>query len=213
MYTIHLELCNAQGYNEFMVAHGSRVSKYSWTALQHAVRERLAEMSHPQATYICCDGACQGNGVKDNAAGGWGFVMARKDDSATPAGDLMLRIGRGSDLPTTNNRMELMAAISALETLPKGDAPILLETDSTYVIDGCTKWREGWQRRGMRKSGGDAVLNPELWQRLWKLIDERKVEFRWVRGHNGFAPNEVADMLSVQGADKARETSQPAWSA
>ena len=162
----------------------------------------LNDLDHPDAAVIWSDGACSGNGVDPNAAGGWGFVLARKNPQAQD-GQPMLHAQCGGERPTTNNRMELMAAISALLALPEGRSPIMLVTDSQYVIKGSTEWRAGWMRRGMKNSAGDPVANPDLWKRLWAVVDARRVKFQWVKGHSGHAANELADALSVKGSKEA----------
>lgn len=138
---------------------------------------------------IYCDGACSGNGVKETAPGGWGALVIGASE---------LRGGFGGSPHTTNNKMELTAAIQALQVLPKG-AKALLRTDSQYVIKGCTEWRAGWVRKGMKNSKGEPVANPDLWKALWAEVDSRQVKFEWVKGHNGDAGNELADALAVRG--------------
>lgn len=101
----------------------------------------------------------------------------------------------GSEMATTNNRMELMAAIGALEWLP-GPSAVALHTDSQYVQMGITGWIRSWRRRGWRTSGGGLVLNRDLWTRLEGLDRLHQVEWRWVRGHAGSRWNERADRLA-----------------
>lgn len=137
---------------------------------------------------IYCDGACSGNGRAD-AAGGWGVVITEGEG---------LLLGHGGQAASTNNRMELTAAIEALRQLDN-KASALLRTDSQYVIKGCSEWRAGWQRKGMKNSKGEAVVNPDLWHALWAEVDLRKVGWQWVRGHNGDPGNELADSLAVRG--------------
>ncbi|MFC4562946.1 ribonuclease HI [Nocardiopsis mangrovi] len=142
------------------------------------------------AVEIYTDGAC----AKNPGPGGWGVV---------------LRYGRhekelyGSDPETTNNRMELMAAIMALESL-KRPLPVHLHTDSTYVRDGITKWIHGWKRKGWVTAGKQPVKNADLWQRLDAAAQSHDIEWRWVRGHNGDPGNERADALACRGRDEAR---------
>ena len=197
-------------YNTFMAKGGMSVSKYPFDTLFGAAQARLAAMANPQAVYICCDGACSGNGVSASARGGWGFVLARHNVQGASGLDGVMILGYGGEKPTTNNRMEMSAVISALAQLPEGDAPILVESDSKYVIQGCTEWRANWERRGMRTAAGKPVENQDLWVSLWKLIDARKVSFQWVKGHSGYVPNEVADMLAVQGANEMRSAAEAA---
>jgi ribonuclease HI len=143
---------------------------------------------------VYCDGACSGNGVKVISPGGWGAVVIRSDGSVT--------VGYGSSPHTTNNKMELSAAIESLKAIPKG-AKAVAFTDSQYVIKGCTEWRAGWVRKGMKNSKGDPVANPELWEALWGEVDVRRVSFKWVKGHNGDAGNEIADALALLGSEQA----------
>lgn len=136
-----------------------------------------------------CDGACQGNG-RDNAPGGWGFALVGVTGLSL--------MGRGGERGTTNNRMEMTAAIELLRQLPPG-VKVLVQTDSQYVIKGCGEWRAGWARRGMKNSKGEAVANPELWRMLWAEADARKVTWKWVKGHSGHPGNDLVDCLAVSG--------------
>lgn len=147
--------------------------------------------SAPGSYLIYCDGACSGNGTRADAPGGWGIVVI------DPQGQI--RLGRGGARGVTNNKMELTAAIEALAAVPRGEQVTLI-TDSQYVIKGCTEWRAGWVKRGMKNSKGEEVLNGDYWHRLWAVADERRVKFQWVRGHNGDPGNELADRLAVAGA-------------
>ncbi|OSM05226.1 ribonuclease HI [Magnetofaba australis] len=133
-------------------------------------------------TIIHTDGACSGN----PGPGGWGYVWER-DGLAGQAAGFSPR--------TTNNRMELLAAIRALESLPRGSQAEVI-TDSAYVKNGITEWIHGWKRRNWRKSGGGAVLNADLWKRLDALAAQRSVEWRWIKGHAGHPGNEAADALA-----------------
>ncbi len=143
---------------------------------------------------VYCDGACSGNGVKETSPGGWGALVL------TAQG----RHGGYAGSPhTTNNKMELTAAIEALKSLPPL-AKVVLRSDSQYVIKGCTEWRAGWVRKGMKNSKGEPVANPDLWKELWAQVDARRVKFEWVKGHNGDAGNELADSLAVLGAQGKR---------
>lgn len=138
---------------------------------------------------VYCDGACSGNGNREVCPGGWGAVIIT-------AGEAGAQIGQGASAHTTNNKMELSAAIEALKQVPLKEK-VLLRTDSQYVIKGATEWRAGWVKRGMRNSKGEPVANADLWQALWAQVDTRKVTFEWVRGHNGDPGNELADLLAV----------------
>jgi ribonuclease HI len=105
--------------------------------------------------------------------------------------------------PTTNNRMELTAAIEALEALTRPVA-VQLHTDSTYVRDGITKWMHGWRRNGWLTSEKKPVKNADLWQRLAAAVARHEVDWRWVRGHNGDPGNERADALANKGLAQTR---------
>jgi ribonuclease HI len=134
---------------------------------------------------IHTDGACSGN----PGPGGWGAVLRSGPNTREIC---------GGEAATTNNRMELLAAIMALETLKK---PCLVElhTDSQYVRQGITEWIHGWKRRGWRKADGKPVLNADLWQRLEAAAARHAVDWRWVRGHAGDPLNERADALARAG--------------
>lgn len=136
------------------------------------------------------DGACSGN----PGPGGWGVLMIARDGGAV----VKERELQGGEKLTTNNRMELMAAISALEALSK-PVEITIVTDSAYVKNGVTEWIHGWKRNGWRTAGKDAVKNVELWQRLDVAQARHKVVWRWIKGHAGHAENERADALARAG--------------
>jgi ribonuclease HI len=133
---------------------------------------------------IYTDGACSGN----PGPGGWGSVLMYKGHR---------RELSGGQTDTTNNRMEMMAVIKALETL-KRPCNITLHTDSTYVMKGMTEWLEGWKKRNWRTAGKKPVKNIDLWQRLETTIAEHKVKWVWVKGHSGVPENERADELATQ---------------
>ena len=134
------------------------------------------------------DGACSGN----PGPGGWGVLLIAREGERV----LKERELSGGEPETTNNRMELMAAITALETLSDA-ARITVVTDSAYVKDGITKWVHGWKRNGWKKKGG--LKNAELWQRLDAARDRHDVTWEWVKGHAGHPENERADELARQG--------------
>ncbi len=136
------------------------------------------------------DGACSGN----PGPGGWGVLMLAREGAEV----VKERELKGGEALTTNNRMELMAAISALETLTKPVA-ITIVTDSAYVKNGVTEWIHGWKRNGWRTAGKDPVKNAELWQRLDAAQAMHKVTWRWIKGHAGHAENERADALARAG--------------
>ena len=134
------------------------------------------------------DGACRGN----PGPGAWAAII--RSDGRT-------RELSGFEVRTTNNRMELTAAIEALAALPAG-AEAVLRSDSRYVIDGITQWVPGWKRRNWRKSDGKPVLNQELWQRLVAEAERRRVTWSWVEGHSGHPENERCDALANEVIDR-----------
>jgi ribonuclease HI len=133
------------------------------------------------------DGACRGN----PGPGGWGVLLR----SAGASKELF-----GGELQTTNNRMELTAAIVALESLLK-PCEVELFTDSQYVLKGMTEWLPGWKARGWKTADRKPVKNVDLWQRLEAALGAHKVRWVWVRGHNGDPGNEAADALANRGVD------------
>lgn len=142
-----------------------------------------------KAVVAFTDGACRGN----PGPGGWGVVLEH--------GERHKELCGGEPL-TTNNRMELTAAIRALEAL-KEPCRVALYTDSTYVRNGITEWLDGWRRRGWRTAGKKPVKNQDLWERLAALADRHEVEWHWVRGHAGHAGNERADALANLGLERS----------
>ncbi|MBL9058260.1 MAG: ribonuclease HI [Rhodobacteraceae bacterium] len=136
------------------------------------------------------DGACSGN----PGPGGWGVLMIAREGGAV----LRERELSGGEAQTTNNRMELMAAISALEALTK-PVEITVVTDSAYVKNGVTEWIHGWKRNGWKTAARAPVKNVELWQRLDAAQARHKVVWRWIKGHAGHAENERADALARAG--------------
>ncbi|MCG5236123.1 ribonuclease HI [Xanthobacter oligotrophicus] len=138
------------------------------------------------------DGSCLGN----PGPGGWAVVIVETDGAA--------RSLTGSAPDTTNNRMELTAALAALRALP-ADVPSVLFCDSEYVVKGLTAWLPGWQGRGWKTAQGKPVANPDLWQELGAAKAARPcTQVRWVRGHDGDAMNETADRLARAEAEKAK---------
>ncbi len=135
---------------------------------------------------IFTDGACKGN----PGPGGWGAILR--------AGGHEKELS-GAEPGTTNNRMELMAAIQALKALTR-PCEVVLHTDSQYVRDGITRWVHGWQRNGWRTADRKPVKNAELWQALLEAAAPHQVEWRWVRGHAGHPENERADQLACAAA-------------
>ena len=139
-------------------------------------------MSDAGLVQIFTDGACSGN----PGPGGWGAILR--------AGEAEKELS-GGEAATTNNRMELMAAISALEAL-KRPCRVEIYTDSNYVKDGITRWIHNWRRNGWRTADRKPVKNAELWQRLDALMGTHDVDWRWVRGHAGHVENERVDQLA-----------------
>ena len=136
------------------------------------------------------DGACSGN----PGPGGWGVILRYRGVEK----ELW-----GGAKETTNNRMELTAAIEGLEALSRG-VRAHLTTDSTYVRDGITKWIHGWKAKGWKTANKKPVKNKDLWQRLEAAIERHQVEWHWVRGHDGHIENERADALARKGVEAVR---------
>ena len=132
---------------------------------------------------IYTDGACSGN----PGPGGWGVIIEPDNDTR--------KCYSGGEEETTNNRMELMAAINALKELPDRSAAILY-TDSVYVKDGITKWIHNWKKNNWINSAKKPVKNSDLWKMLYQEVSRLEVEWRWVKGHSGNPGNEAADQLA-----------------
>ncbi|MCB2052711.1 MAG: ribonuclease HI [Geminicoccaceae bacterium] len=139
-------------------------------------------MASDETVRIFTDGACRGN----PGPGGWGAVLSWKGHE---------RELSGGEAPSTNNRMELMAAISALESL-KRPMQVALTTDSVYLRDGITKWIDGWRAKGWRTADKKPVKNRDLWERLDAAAKRHTVYWHWIKGHAGHAENERADALA-----------------
>ena len=139
---------------------------------------------------IFTDGACKGN----PGPGGWGAILRSRGKE---------RELSGGESPTTNNRMELMAAIEALKALKK-PCRVQLWTDSNYVRDGITKWIHGWRRNGWKTADKKPVKNAELWQALLEACEPHRIEWHWVKGHAGHPENERADALACAEAEARR---------
>jgi ribonuclease HI len=139
---------------------------------------------------IFTDGACSGN----PGPGGWGALLRWNGHE---------RELSGGEKMTTNNRMEMMAAIMALESLKRG-VTVRLYTDSIYLRDGITKWLPSWKKRNWRTADKKPVKNVDLWQRLEAALGEHKIEWHWVRGHSGHVENERVDLLARQEIKKLR---------
>ncbi len=134
---------------------------------------------------IYTDGACRGN----PGPGGWGAILTSGDKEREIC---------GGELATTNNRMELMAAIAALEAL-KRPCKVELHTDSQYLRNGITEWMRGWKARGWKTAAKEPVKNEDLWRRLDEARSRHEVSWHWVKGHAGHPMNERADGLARQG--------------
>ncbi|KAF0675533.1 ribonuclease HI [Profundibacterium mesophilum] len=137
------------------------------------------------------DGACSGN----PGPGGWGALLIARDDDGAVVKERELN---GGEKLTTNNRMELLAAISALESLARASA-ITIVTDSQYVKNGVTSWIHGWKRNGWKTSQKKPVKNEDLWKRLDIAQGRHQVRWEWVKGHAGHPENERADALARAG--------------
>ena len=134
------------------------------------------------------DGACRGN----PGPGGWGVLLRFNDNEKRLC---------GGEAETTNNRMELMAVIQALESLNR-ECKIKVTSDSQYVLKGINEWMEGWKKRGWKTAAKKPVKNVDLWQRLDKAREEHEVEWLWIKGHSGHIENDIADELANQGIDE-----------
>ncbi|WP_022728792.1 ribonuclease HI [Fodinicurvata sediminis] len=141
-------------------------------------------MSAPESDRIeiFTDGACSGN----PGPGGWGAVLRWRGHEKELS---------GGEPETTNNRMELMAAVAALEAL-KRPSRVELTTDSVYLRDGITKWIHSWQRNGWKTAGKKAVKNRDLWERLLEATQQHEIDWHWIKGHSGHAENERCDALA-----------------
>jgi ribonuclease HI len=149
----------------------------------------MAEPALPNVT-IHTDGACSGN----PGPGGWGAILTFQDREKEL---------KGGEPVTTNNRMELMAAISALEAL-KQPCRVDLYTDSQYLRQGITQWIHSWKRNGWRTASREPVKNVDLWQRLELALKRHQIEWHWVRGHAGHDMNERADVLAREAIAEMR---------
>jgi len=138
---------------------------------------------------IFTDGACSGN----PGPGGWGAIMRTKGKEKELS---------GGEKNTTNNRMEMMAVIAALEALQR-DCSVKITTDSQYVMKGMLEWLPGWKKRNWQTAAKKPVKNIDLWQRLERAAESHQLEWEWVRGHQGHVENERADQLAVAARDIA----------
>jgi len=140
---------------------------------------------------IFTDGACKGN----PGPGGWGALLRYGEN---------VKELFGGEENTTNNRMELMAAIVALETLNR-PCQVVVTTDSQYVRQGITEWLEGWKKRNWKNSAKKPVKNADLWQRLDAATQPHQIEWKWVKGHSGHPENEKADQLANKGVEELKK--------
>lgn len=140
------------------------------------------------------DGACSGN----PGVGGWGTILR--------SGDTEKELS-GAEWETTNNRMEMTAAIRGLEAL-KRPCDVVVTTDSQYLVKGMTEWLPGWVRKGWVNSKKEPVLNRDLWERLQELSKIHRVQWAWIRGHNGHAENERCDALARGAIEELRKKGQ-----
>lgn len=134
------------------------------------------------------DGACRGN----PGPGGWGVLLRYNSHE---------KRFFGGEIETTNNRMELMAVIQALESLNR-DCVVKVTSDSQYVLKGITEWMDNWKKRGWKTAAKKPVKNVDLWQRLDKAQQSHEIEWTWIKGHSGHIENEIADELANQGIDE-----------
>jgi ribonuclease HI len=141
-----------------------------------------------QTIEIYTDGACRGN----PGPGGWGVLLISGEQRKTL---------HGGETETTNNRMELTAAIEALNAL-RGSSRVILHTDSKYVMDGINDWMPNWKKRGWKTAAKKPVKNKDLWQALDAAVGRHDIDWRWVKGHAGNPGNEMADELANRGVDE-----------
>jgi len=137
---------------------------------------------------IFTDGACRRN----PGPGGWGLLLRYRGHEKTL---------KGSEINTTNNRMELLAAITALECLYRS-SEVVLTTDSQYLKNGITEWLPQWKKNGWKTASRKPVKNEDLWKRLDAAVEMHKIEWRWVKGHSGHPENELADRLANDAIDE-----------
>lgn len=160
-------------------------------------------MSHSSAdtlrlVTLFSDGACKGN----PGPGGWGFIL--RDDASAKEME-----GSGGAGKTTNNRMELRAVIHGLEAL-KSPCKVRIVSDSQYVLKGLSEWLPGWKRKGWKTASKAPVKNADLWKMLDALAQTHKLDFHWVRGHQGHPENERCDVLACAAAENAVKNHLPA---
>jgi len=144
-----------------------------------------------ESVIIYTDGACKGN----PGPGGWGVILAYKGKEKEL---------HGGEALTTNNRMELMAAIKALEELSR-PCEVVLNTDSKYVLQGITEWLPNWKKRGWKTAAKKPVKNEDLWRRLDQALIQHKVQWQWIKGHSGDPGNDRADQLANLGIESLKQ--------
>jgi ribonuclease HI len=149
--------------------------------------EHVLKNSNEPIVEAFTDGACRGN----PGPGGWGVLLRYRHHEKQLY---------GGEANTTNNRMELLAAIMALESLKRA-CQVRLVTDSQYLQKGMTEWIHNWIKQGWKTANERPVKNADLWQRLYQVVQRHEVDWQWVRGHNGHPENEVADSLANQGIE------------
>lgn len=154
------------------------------SARREPARKEASPAAGGSVVEVYCDGACSGN----PGPGGYGAILRYNGHE---------REISGGEPQTTNNRMELTAAIEALRRLTR-PCRVIVTTDSQYLAKGMTEWLAGWQRRGWMNSKKEPVLNRDLWEELSSLANRHAIEWRWVRGHAGHAENERCDVLARQ---------------
>lgn len=142
----------------------------------------------PEHVEIYTDGACRGN----PGPGGWGALLRFKDTE---------KMLKGGERDTTNNRMELQAAISALESLSRS-CQVKLVTDSRYLMDGVQSWLPNWKKRGWKTASKKPVKNEDLWRKLDVLTSQHEIDWQWVKGHSGHVENELVDRLANDAIDE-----------
>ena len=142
-----------------------------------------------KAVHVHTDGSCLGN----PGPGGWAAIVQHADGRTEELS--------GGEADTTNNRMEMLAAIKALEALPESSSVVLV-TDSKYLRNGITEWIHSWKRKNWKNAKGDPVKNKDLWQTLETLIEHHDIQWEWVKGHAGHRLNERCDDLAREAAER-----------
>jgi ribonuclease HI len=148
----------------------------------------LSDDSKQIVVEIFTDGACRGN----PGPGGWGALLRYNGHEKSL---------KGAEADTTNNRMELQAAINGLQALTR-PSKVSLTTDSKYVMDGITQWMDNWKRRGWKTSAKKPVKNEDLWRALDALVSQHQIDWHWVKGHSGHDENEYVDQLANEAIDE-----------